>query len=529
MTRNDIPFDQVPQFSGRDKAYTLGNPALTPFYAYPLTLEGFGQVIGEKSTVQAPRTLLVRVLEEQYAGLERTPQIDQHIKALLQPSAFTVVTAHQPVLFTGPLYFIYKIVSTINLAKKLGETYPDVQVVPVMIIGGEDHDFEEVNHAHLFGRTLTWEANAGGSVGQLHTESMSAVLEELRGLLGESDYARELSDILEQSFAAHDRYGSAMQYFVNSLFKDQGLLVLHMDHPDLKREFSPHMRRELLEQPSRALVEESQAELEKLGFPSQAYARPINLFYLSEGSRERIEETDGIFQVVNTTLRFSREEIIAELDAHPERFSPNVILRPLYQESILPNLAYVGGGGELAYWLERRKQFDHFGIKYPILVRRNSVLWIDSNSQKRMEKLGVSLRELMGDTEELVKDWIHQRSEQELSLEQERSTLHLMFEDIAQRTQTIDPTLVGAVKAEEAKQVKSLEQLEVRLVRAQKQRFDTELNQLRAVKEKLFPGNGLQERYDNFIPYYLKHGKVFFEVLLENLDPLNTDFVVIQE
>ena len=529
MTRIDIPFDQVPQFSGRDKAYTLGNQALDPFYPYPVTLEAFKQVIAEKSKEQIPRTVLVRVLEEQYAGLERTPEIDAHIQALLKPSAFTVVTAHQPVLFTGPLYFIYKIVSTINLAKKLRETYPDVQVVPVMIIGGEDHDFDEVNHANLFGRTLVWEAEAGGSVGRMSTQSMSGVLEALFEMLGESDHALQLKELVKKSFAAPDRYGKAMQYFVNSLFKQQGLLVLNMDHPDLKREFMPHMRREILEQPSRALVEETQAALEKVGFSAQAFARPINLFYLSEGSRERIEEIDGRFEVVNSNLQFSREEIIAELETHPERFSPNVILRPLYQESILPNLAYVGGGGELAYWLERRKQFDYFGIKYPMLVRRNSVLWIDQNSQKRMDKLAISLEDLMGDTEELIKEWVHQRSEQELSLAEERSTLHQIFEEIAQRTQAIDPTLVGAVKAEEAKQTKSLEQLEQRLVRAQKQRFDTELNQLRAVKEKLFPGNGLQERHDNFIPYYLKHGHVFFDTLLENLDPLHTDFVVIQE
>lgn len=529
MTRNDIPFAEVPQFSSRDKAYTLGDSRLDPFYKYPTTIEAFRQVIEDKSGDNTPRELLVRVLEEQYATLERSPETDRNIQLLLKPNTFTVVTAHQPVLFTGPLYFIYKIVSTINLARQIQQAYPDQHIVPVMITGGEDHDFEEVNHAHLFGRKLTWEAEAGGPVGRMDTATLAPVLEELLGLLGDSEQARELATLVNAAFSGNDRYGIAMQYFVNSLFVQEGLLLINMDHPELKRHFLPLMRRELLEQPSKALVERTQAELEQLGFPAQAYARPINLFYLSENSRERIEEENGVFQVVNTALRFSREEMIAELEAYPERFSPNVIMRPLYQESLLPNLAYVGGGGELAYWLERRRQFDDFGLNFPMLVRRNSVLWIDGNTQKRMEKLGVGLRELMGDTEELVKEWVHQRSEQELSLAAERNTLNRIFDDLAQRTQEIDPTLVGAVRAEEAKQVKSLEQLEQRLVRAQKQRFDTELNQLRGLKEKLFPGNGLQERYDNFIPYYLRHGRAFFEVLLENLDPLKTDFVVIQE
>ena len=529
MTRSDIPFLEVPQFSGRDKAYTLRDPLLDPFYKYPATLEAFKQVIEDKSQADIPRELLVRVLEDQYTSLERSPETDRHIRSLLEPNTFTVITAHQPVLFTGPLYFIYKIVSTINLARQIQNAYPEVQVVPVMITGGEDHDFEEVNHVHLFGRTLTWKAEAGGPVGRMDTRSLDPVYEELLGLLGDSETARELTGMLKASFAGHQQYGQAMQYFVNSLFLRYGLLVLSMDHPLLKRHFLPFMRRELLEQPSKPLVERTQAELEQLGFSAQAFARPVNLFYLSEQSRERIEEENGVFQVLNTGLRFSREAIVAELEAHPERFSPNVILRPLYQESLLPNLAYVGGGGELAYWLERRRQFDHFGLNFPVLVRRNSVLWIDANAQKRMDKLGLGIRDLMGDTEELAKAWVHQRSEQELSLAEERATLNRLFDGLAQRTQTIDPTLVGAVRAEEAKQIKSLEQLELRLVRAQKQRFDTELNQLRGLKEKLFPGNGLQERHDNFIPYYLKHGSGFFDMLLENLDPLNTDFVVIQE
>jgi bacillithiol biosynthesis cysteine-adding enzyme BshC len=245
--------------------------------------------------------------------------------------------------------------------------------------------------------------------------------------------------------------------------------------------------------------------------------------------RERIELENGVYSVVNTDLTFTESALLEELEAHPERFSPNVVMRPLYQESILPNLAYIGGGGELAYWLERKRQFEHFGINFPMLVRRNSVVWIDGNSAKRMEKLGLDLNALLGDTEDLVKTWVHEKSEQELSLSAEKQALSKLFESIVQKAEATDPTLAGAVKAEEARQIKSLEQLEVRLVRAQKQRFETEINQLRGLKEKLFPGNGLQERYDNFIPHYLRNGETFFDVLLENLDPLRTDLIVIQE
>jgi bacillithiol biosynthesis cysteine-adding enzyme BshC len=529
MTVTTLPFEEIPQFSGRDKAYTLQDPKLRPFYKYPARLDTIARVIEDKSRENSPRELLVSVLRQQYSELERTPAIDQHIESLLKPSTFTVVTAHQPALFTGPLYFIYKIISTIHLAKAISVANPSVKVVPVMISGGEDHDFEEINHAHLFGKKLVWENQEGGSVGRMSTASLQPLLDELVQLLGESDTAQTLREKLEGAFRRHEIYGRAMQAFVNSLFKDHGLLVINMDHPELKRHFIPHMRRELLEQASQALVGQTQAELESLGFSAQAFARPVNLFYLSEGMRERIELENGVYSVVNTDLTFTESALLEELEAHPERFSPNVVMRPLYQESILPNLAYIGGGGELAYWLERKRQFEHFGINFPMLVRRNSVVWIDGNSAKRMEKLGLDLNALLGDTEDLVKTWVHEKSEQELSLSAEKQALSKLFESIVQKAEATDPTLAGAVKAEEARQIKSLEQLEVRLVRAQKQRFETEINQLRGLKEKLFPGNGLQERYDNFIPHYLRNGETFFDVLLENLDPLRTDLIVIQE
>jgi uncharacterized protein YllA (UPF0747 family) len=277
MTVTTLPFEEIPQFSGRDKAYTLQDPKLRPFYKYPARLDTFARVIEDKSRENSPRELLVSVLRQQYSELERTPAIDQHIESLLKPSTFTVVTAHQPALFTGPLYFIYKIISTIHLAKAISVANPSVKVVPVMISGGEDHDFEEINHAHLFGKKLVWENQEGGSVGRMSTASLQPLLDELVQLLGESDTAQTLRGKLEGAFRRHEIYGRAMQAFVNSLFKDHGLLVINMDHPELKRHFIPHMRRELLEQASQALVGQTQAELESLGFSAQACGSGLNL------------------------------------------------------------------------------------------------------------------------------------------------------------------------------------------------------------------------------------------------------------
>ena len=233
---------------------------------------------------------------------------------------------------------------------------------------------------------------------------------------------------------------------------------------------------------------------------------------------------------MNTDIRFTGEELRAELQAHPERFSPNVITRPLYQEYILPNLAYIGGGGELAYWLERKEQFAHFDIPFPMLIRRNSVLWIDKGSVKRMEKVEIGLEDLLGDVEVLVKRYVKEHTENELSLKEEKKQISQIYNHIMDQAKEIDPTLVKSVKAELAKQMNSLATIETKLIRAEKNRHEIAINQIRSLKDKLFPNNGLQERHDNFMSIYLKHGRQFFEVLLEHLDPLDMgNFVVVVE
>ncbi|MEM8907956.1 MAG: bacillithiol biosynthesis BshC, partial [Bacteroidota bacterium] len=166
-----IPFSDVPQLSARDKAYAAEHEGLRAFYKYPVSIEAFAQVIKDKQATPTDRTLLVNVLKEQYAQLSVEPAVQANIKQLADAQTFTLTTAHQPSLLTGPLYYIYKIISTINLAKRLRDFYPDYHFVPVFITGGEDHDFEEVQNAHLFNRTLTWENTETGSVGLMKTDS----------------------------------------------------------------------------------------------------------------------------------------------------------------------------------------------------------------------------------------------------------------------------------------------------------------------------------------------------------------------
>ncbi len=529
MKIQKIPFDQIPQLSLKDKAYVQSIPDLEAFYTYKPSLETFEQVIKDKKQDNTDREFLSKVLSNQYDKVETTKQVLDNIRSLKDRNTFTVTTAHQPSVLTGPLYYIYKIISTIRLSEELNAKYSKNHFVPVFISSGEDHDFEEVSKAHLFGKTIKWENNESGSVGKMKTASLISVLEELKNILGTSEQAKNLFNLISHSYQSNERYADATFHLVNELFKHLGLVIVNTNDAQLKRVFIPIAKEELLNRPSQAFIQKAAKKLEAIGLSGQAHAREINLFYLNAQIRERIIFENDQYQVLNTDIRFSEEEILAELEQQPEYFSPNVILRPLYQEKLLPNLAYIGGGGEIAYWLERKEQFKHFGINFPMLVRRNSVLWIDKGASKKMEKLQLETEDIFRDTEELIKEYVKKNTEQELSLDEEKRLLLQAFSNVISKAGKIDQGLLKTAKAEQAKQLKSLGILEGKLLRAEKQRHEIAVNQIRKIKEKLFPGNGLQERYDNFLPFYLKHGAQYFSTLKEHLDPLEDGFVVIRE
>ncbi|MCW5920990.1 MAG: bacillithiol biosynthesis cysteine-adding enzyme BshC [Saprospiraceae bacterium] len=528
MHKTLIPFQEIPQLSKTDVAYSTGDALLRPFYQHLPEMNAFEAIIAERKARPHPRTTLQEVLREQYHALPPQPKVSENIAALANGNTFSITTAHQPSLFLGPLYFLYKALTTINLAEAVAEktSHP---IVPVFVLGSEDHDLEELNAIHLFGKKIAWQTNEQGAVGSMGTASLAPVLAELKTILGESEAAAALFATVERAYTQSPTIAAATQAMLHHLFGRYGLVVLNMNDARLKRHFAPVLKAELLEQPCFRLVNETTTRLNELGFKTQATPREINLFYMVPGQRERIVREGDVFKVLNTSLVFSEKEMLSLVEAHPERFSPNVVLRPLFQEMILPNLAYVGGGGELAYWLERKAVFEHFGVSFPALVRRHSVLWLDRDAKKKLQKFGFSPADFFEDTDILVRSFVEKNAAVEVSLTEEVNELRRVFERLASKATAIDPTLEKAVRADEAKAVSGLEHWQGRLVRAEKQKHEVTINQIRALKEKLFPGGGLQERHDNFMPYWLKYGEGFIETLKANLAPFDAGMVILEE
>ena len=306
--------------------------------------------------------------------------------------------------------------------------------------------------------------------------------------------------------------------------------MIDQDDADLRKTFMPIIEEELLQRPSKDLVEATNKELDDKGYRNQAFAREINFFYLTDEWRQRIEwnKETALFEVVDTNVRFTEAEILEEVKAHPERFSPNVILRPVYQQRVLPCLAYIGGGGELAYWMQLKGVFDHYGVNYPMLVLRNSVLWIDKTNAKRMEKSGLDVENLFRNVEKLVVEYVRENSENQLNVYAEKQKVECAFESILKKANEIDQSLQSAVVGEMKKTINAMERLEAKILRAEKRNFDNATNQIRTIKDKLFPNDSLQERKDNLIAFHFKYGEAFIQTIKENLEsPLEKKFTVL--
>ena len=527
MRIDHIEYKEVEQLSKKDLDYIKLEDYLLNFYAYRPDMAGFKKAIEERKTKPVNRVSLHKVVSEAYKAVKKSDRQEKSIEALLSDNTFTIITAHQPVLFGGPMYYIYKICSVINLSRQLNDKFPDTHVVPIFINGSEDHDFEEIDHFNIYGKDVKWERSAVGPVGRLSLEGLDKVLTQLEEILGSGDHAQAMLATVKKAYDSANNYNDFVFQFVNSLFGATELLVVNTDNAELKRSFIPVLKEELINRPSQKIIFETQERLAEHSFKAQAYPRDINLFYLGNGDRQRITFEDGVYQIVDTDQTFTEAEILAELDNHPEHFSPNVAIRPLYQEYIFPNLAYIGGGGEIAYWLERKEQFQHFNVFYPMLIRRNSAMVLNKSMQKQMSQLQLDTTQIFRQEDVIINDFLLAQTDEEITIESELATIQEAYESIASKAKVHDPTLEKAILADMTKHLKQVENLGGRIKRVIKSREETNVNKIKKIKEKLFPSNGLQERHDNFIQYYAELGPELIDYLIENLDPLDRRFVVI--
>ena len=535
-----IPYRATGLFSNLVNDYMEAKGTAQSFVEYNATIEGYKQAIDQRAFFPTNRKVLVEVLQNQYAQLEKEVTdsnalnnkesfklVNDKVHLLLKENTFTVTTAHQPNIFTGPLYFIYKIIHAIQLAAELKKQFPQHNFVPVYYMGSEDADLEEVGSYTLAGEVYQWNTQQKGAIGRMKVDDeLIKLLQNLEGYWSVKPLGKEAMEVLKQAYKKGKTISEATLALVHAYFGKYGLVVIQPDNAQLKSLFMDVMEKELRTGFSQKAIQATKDKLAST-YHVQSDGRDLNLFYLKENTRNRIEKQGASYTVVDTDIRFTEEEIIKELHANPDRFSPNVILRGVYQETILPGVAFIGGGGELAYWMELKNVFNEVKVHYPILQLRNSFMFMNEKQMTQWNSLGFALEDVFKPLLDLELNYVKNQTKENLALTQHIASLNNLYTSIQQDVIKIDVSLGDHTKNLSVQAQKKLALLEKKMVRAEKRKQKTSIDRIQAIKGSLFPKNSLQERVENFAEWVGDYGWDWVEAVLQHSTTLNPSFTII--
>ena len=523
-----IPFSSTHVFSKLINDYLEGKGKAMDFVHYAPNVEGYRAAIKGRKKHPINRNLLFDVLTKQYSNLPQEKAVNNQIALLKKETTFVVTTAHQPNLFTGPLYFFYKIIHAIQLAASLKSIFPEYDFVPVYYMGSEDADLEEVGAFNLDHKKCEWVTKQTGAIGRMQVDdALLLLLKQLESYWSILPQGKKALEILKEAYQKGKTISEATLSFVHAFFGSKGLLVLQPDDTALKAALIPVMEKELLTQFSHQAIQPAIAALSK-DYHVQSEGRTINLFYLKDSIRGRIEKQGEQFIVVDSDIQFTEKEIIAELHQYPERFSPNVILRGVYQETILPGVVFIGGGGELAYWMELKNVFQEVDVHYPLLQLRNSFLLMRQKQAEQWAAMQFDEQDLFKPILELEIAYVKKHASQALDLQDQMKNLTTLYTTIKNEVKKVDPTL-GTHAENLAQQAKAkLASLEKKMLRAERRKQAVAIQRIHRIKKELFPQDNLQEREEHFSKWVGHYDLTWIETIMENSTGLESRFSIIK-
>lgn len=459
------------------------------------------------------------LLEEdrEYGAPDRTLA---NITSLRKPTTFAVVTGQQVGLFGGPMYTVLKTITTIILSRKLKEKYPRWDFVPVFWLEGEDHDFAEMNHTQVLdaqGALVKIEYLPGGvlpernpgPVGEMiFDSSIEHTLSALGSSLPHTEFTDALMAGVKECYRQGTTFNVAFARWLKQLFPDAGLVFISANNPGLKRLLSPLFLREVTQYPvtSQIVIGQS-AELEQR-YHAQVKPKSINLFLFHKGGRYLIEPRENDFSLKGTRHFVTPEELQRIAAETPELLSPNVILRPLVQDTLLPTVAYVAGPSEIAYHAQLAPLYQHFGIVQPVIFPRASVTIVEERVQRVLEKFGLDVTELFGDSAQLTQRVVEKISEIKLDEMFARVTggLTESLNELKFGLGEVDPTLTGAMENAFSKITTTVNLLKEKSIAAQNRQHETAVRQIEKAVSGILPGGSLQERQLSILHFLNKYG-----------------------
>jgi bacillithiol biosynthesis cysteine-adding enzyme BshC len=512
--RESISFGATQQFPKLFLDYLNELPQLKEFYSFKPDISGFRQQIEKRRGFpQEYRKNLKNHLNHQYSDISLHVKVKKNIDLLEEENTYTLCTGHQLNLFTGPLYFIYKVLTVINLSEELKKEFPKENFVPVYWMASEDHDFEEIQYFNHRGKKHQWDSKQKGAVGRFNTNDIQGFLDSIP-----FDFKE-----IKKFYTESKTLAQAHLKLVNHLFQDYGLVVLDADSKVLKTEFSSIIRNDIEDEIAFSEVNKSTAKLNKLIYSTPVNPRQLNYFILGDQFRYRLEkDQNGVFYLDVNEKRVDLD-INHLLEESPESISPNVITRPIYQECILPNLAYIGGPSELSYWLQLKSAFQGLGINFPLLIHRYSNTVLSDKAIEKLKQIKIEdLSEIFQNESLLLKQLLirNELIEEDLHKEWEKS-IENVFNDIKSVVSEIDKTLIASAEGRHKKVNKEILKIRKKIESAILKKQDTLTARLNFAKSEVFPNGSFQERYDNIFELLEENSEAIHE--LKNLLPSALD------
>ncbi|MFT7611463.1 MAG: bacillithiol biosynthesis cysteine-adding enzyme BshC [Parvicellaceae bacterium] len=463
------------------------------------------------------REVLVEALQEQYASVNLN--VPNAVELLKDSKTYTITTGHQLCLFTGPLYMVYKIATVIKMSSNLKRTYPDYNFVPVFWMASEDHDFEEASKVNVQNKPIIWKDDPQGAVGRMSIEKLKDSANELAAVVGIN--GEEFVSLVNDSLDAKD-VAASYHKLIHSLFGDK-IVILDADYKSLKALFIETAINDLKGDTIKKLLKTNE-KLTENGYSPQVNGREINLFWLKDGSRERIVKKGEGFQVLGSDKVYSLQEMTRLFRAEPESVSPNVILRPVYQQIILPNLVYVGGGGEIAYWLQLKDVFNSLGVHYPMLQVRASFIIMREKWLLKWTELGFSFEDLFRPKEDLMKEFVV--NNQGVPFEKERQKFDLLVGELKQEALKVDKNMAQGIDADITKMYKGMDKLEKRISKTMKNANKATNERIERILGMVYPNGNLQERYSSIFDMFSSPDEV--ASIIEFADPTNNSMKIMK-
>ncbi|MBN2572458.1 MAG: bacillithiol biosynthesis cysteine-adding enzyme BshC [Ignavibacteriales bacterium] len=496
--------------------------------------EKYFDIFNHLSEKERPhREIIADIIKEQYSNYSVSDLTKENIKKIKSNKTIAVVTGQQIGLFGGPLYTFYKIITTIKLCKKLQQQTDKFKFVPIFWMEGDDHDFNEIKSFNVistdnniinikYDDEQPQDTNRGSVGNMTLSHKILDVLNELNNHIVDTEFKTDILNFLNSTYISGRTLSDAFKNLLFKIFDEYGLIIFNPSDAKVKEILKPIFKQEIENfRKYTDIIVNNTAELDDL-YHAQVKINPVNLFYSDEEGRFLIEPVDDEFRLRNRRKRFSKQDILDNIETHPEKFSPNVLLRPICQDYLLPTAFYIAGPSEISYFAQLIPLYKIYNIIQPILYPRASITIVESKVNNFLSKYGLALYNLFLEDKILTNQFTNAIGEIDYDnlLHTTKNNIENLINDLKLNIQKLDKTLVGTVDNTLEKINQAIDYLKLKVDKSQETKFDTALRQLRRAKNILFPNNNLQEREINFIYFINKYS---FAILKYIFDEINIE------